>query len=83
MPVAQKQCWCEHGVLQAECVFILKHYFASKSFAAVCRTYTSVYPDKEGPYKTGLTGNKSLVYRKCLSVTSACQVTKSLTLWSN
>jgi hypothetical protein len=32
---------------QAEHVFILEHYFASKLFAAVGEAYSNVYPDKE------------------------------------
>jgi hypothetical protein len=33
-------------------VFILEHYFASKSFAAVREEFSSAYPDKEVPNKT-------------------------------
>jgi hypothetical protein len=33
-------------------VFILRHYFASKSFAAVCETLNNPYPDKDVPNKT-------------------------------
>jgi hypothetical protein len=33
------------------CVFIIEHYFASKSFAAVREALTSVYSDKELPNK--------------------------------
>jgi hypothetical protein len=33
-------------------VFILEHYFASKSFAAVREDFSSAYPDKEVPNKT-------------------------------
>jgi hypothetical protein len=33
-------------------VFILEHYFAYKSFAAVCEAFSSAYPDKEIPNKT-------------------------------
>jgi hypothetical protein len=32
-------------------VFIIEHYFASKSFAAVREALTSVYSDKELPNK--------------------------------
>jgi hypothetical protein len=32
---------------QAELVFIVKHYFASESFAAVREAFSNVYPDKE------------------------------------
>jgi hypothetical protein len=38
--------------LGAESVFILEHYFASKSFAAVREVFRSVYPDKEIPNET-------------------------------
>jgi hypothetical protein len=31
---------------RAERVFILEHYFASKSFAAVHETFSNAYPDK-------------------------------------
>lgn len=34
--------------------FILNHYFASKSFAAVRETYSNAYPDKEIPSKTAI-----------------------------
>jgi hypothetical protein len=37
---------------QAESVFILEHYFASKSFAAVREVFSNVYSDKEVPNKT-------------------------------
>jgi hypothetical protein len=33
-------------------VFILEHYFASKSFAAVREAFSNAYPDKEVPSKT-------------------------------
>jgi hypothetical protein len=45
MPVAQKLCRGEH-------VFILEHYFASKSFAAVREAFSNACPDKEVPNKT-------------------------------
>jgi hypothetical protein len=48
-PVAQKLCWCEHVHSQAERVLILRHYFASKSFAAVCETFSNACPDKKVP----------------------------------
>jgi hypothetical protein len=34
--VAQKLCRCERDLLSGQNVLIFKHYFASKSFAAVC-----------------------------------------------
>jgi hypothetical protein len=37
---------------RAERVFILEHYFASKSFAAVPEAFNNAYPDKEVPNKT-------------------------------
>jgi hypothetical protein len=44
----QKSCAGANMVYsKAECVFILKHYFASKSFAAVCEAFSNVYPDKK------------------------------------
>jgi hypothetical protein len=49
-------------------VFILEHYFASKSFAAVREAFSNSCPDKEVPNKTG---NKISGQKKCLSVTSA------------
>jgi hypothetical protein len=39
---------------RAERVFILEHYFASKSFAAVCEAFSNAYSDKEVPNKTTL-----------------------------
>jgi hypothetical protein len=37
---------------RAERVFILEHYFASKSFAAIRKAFSNAYPDKEVPNKT-------------------------------
>jgi hypothetical protein len=37
---------------RAERVFILEHYFASKSFSAVREAFSNAYPDKEVPNKT-------------------------------
>jgi hypothetical protein len=37
--------------LRAERVFILEHYFASKSFAAVREAFSNAYPDKDVPNK--------------------------------
>jgi hypothetical protein len=37
---------------RAELVFILEHYLASKSFAAVREVFNNAYPDKEVPNKT-------------------------------
>jgi hypothetical protein len=67
--------WAEH-------VFILEHYFSSKSFAAVRDAFSSAYHDKEVLNKTTPpTGNKILGHRICLSVTNAHRVTKQLKLW--
>jgi hypothetical protein len=33
-------------------VFILEHYFASKSFGAIREAFSNAYPDKEVPNKT-------------------------------
>jgi uncharacterized BrkB/YihY/UPF0761 family membrane protein len=49
-PVVRNLCRCKRGVL--EHVFILEHYFASKSFAAVRETFNNAYSDKEVPNKT-------------------------------
>jgi hypothetical protein len=37
---------------RAERVFILEHYFASKSFVAVREAFSNAYPDKEVPNDT-------------------------------
>jgi hypothetical protein len=37
---------------RTERVFILEHYFASKSFVAVREAFSNAYPDKELPNKT-------------------------------
>jgi hypothetical protein len=37
---------------RVELVFILEHYFASKSFAAVREAFSNAYPDNEVPNKT-------------------------------
>jgi hypothetical protein len=42
---------------RAERVFILEHYFASKSLAAVREAFSNAYPDKEVP-NNAPTGNK-------------------------
>jgi hypothetical protein len=63
--------------LLAERVFILEHYFASKSFSAVregCSNY------KEVQNKSIPTGNKISGHSKCLPVTSAHRATKQLKL---
>jgi hypothetical protein len=43
---------------RAEHVFILQHYFALKSFDAVCETISNAYPDKEVPSKITVLGSK-------------------------
>jgi hypothetical protein len=54
MQVAQKLCWCRYGLglFMSRHVFILEHYFMSKSFAAVCEAFSSTYPDEEVLNKT-------------------------------
>jgi hypothetical protein len=37
---------------RAESMFILEHYFASKSFAAFYEAFSNAYPDMEVPNKT-------------------------------
>jgi hypothetical protein len=39
---------------QAACVFILEHYFTSKSFAAFREAFNSAYPDMEVLNKTAV-----------------------------
>jgi hypothetical protein len=39
---------------RAERVFILEHYFASKSLAAVREAFSNAYPDKKVPIKTSI-----------------------------
>jgi hypothetical protein len=43
---------------RAEHVFILEHYFALKSFDAVCETISNAYPGKEVPSKITVLGSK-------------------------
>jgi hypothetical protein len=48
-----KSCTGENTVYsQAEHVFILKHYFSTKSYAAVREVFSNAYPDKEVPNET-------------------------------
>jgi hypothetical protein len=60
---------------RAERVFILEHYFSSKSLAGVREECSNVYPNKEVPI-----GNKISGHSKCLSVTSAHRETKQMKL---
>jgi hypothetical protein len=62
----QKLCRCEHSVFTNRTCFILEHYFASKSFAAVREAFSNAYHDTEEPNKITPTGNKILGHRKCL-----------------
>jgi hypothetical protein len=63
----RKRCAGENMVYsQAERVFILEHYFASKSFAAVPEAFSNVYPDKEVPNKTTI--HKLVTFRGTGSV---------------
>jgi hypothetical protein len=39
-------------------VFVVKHYFASKSFAAVCEAFSITYPDKKYWIRQQYTDNK-------------------------
>jgi hypothetical protein len=52
---------------RAERMFILEHYFVSKSFAVVREAFSSAYPDSEGTNMTTAhsTGNKTSEHRKC------------------
>jgi hypothetical protein len=50
--VAQKLCRWENGVFRSRCMFILKHYFALKSFAAIRETFIYANRDKKVPNKT-------------------------------
>jgi hypothetical protein len=67
---------------RAERVFILEHYFASKSSVDVREAFSNAYRDKEVPNKTTKkpTGNKMSGNRKCLFLTSDHRVTKQLKL---
>jgi hypothetical protein len=51
---------------RAERVFILEHYFASKSFAAVREAFSSAHPDKELPSETTINRLKIAVF--CLLI---------------
>jgi hypothetical protein len=75
----QKNCAGANMVYSRECVFILEHYFASKSFAAVREAFSNVYPDKEVPNKTTV-HREVTTFRKILSVTNAHRATKQLKL---
>jgi hypothetical protein len=52
MSLAQRLCRCKHGVFASRTVFILEHYFAPKSFAAVREEFSNAYPDKGVQNKT-------------------------------
>jgi hypothetical protein len=52
--VSWKLCSSEHGVFTSRTVFILEHYFASKSFAVVREAFSNVYRDKKVPNKTSI-----------------------------
>jgi hypothetical protein len=62
-------------------VFILEHYFTSKSCAVICEAFSNAYADKkvQNKYKNTPNGNIS-VHRMSLSVTSAHRATKQLKL---
>jgi hypothetical protein len=62
---------------QAERVFILENYFASKSFAAAREVFNNVYPDKEAPNKTTIHRLvtkcwRMLVFEKAVDVFCIC-----------
>jgi acyl carrier protein phosphodiesterase len=48
----KSQAGAKRVCLRRECVFILEHFFASKSFDAVREAFSNAYPDKELPNKT-------------------------------
>jgi hypothetical protein len=52
MPVAQKLCWCKHGVFTSRMRVHSLTLLLSKSFAALRKTCRNVYSDKEVPSNT-------------------------------
>jgi hypothetical protein len=52
MSVEQSCAGVNNVYSRAERMFILEHYFAPTSFAAVRETFSNAYPDKEVPKKT-------------------------------
>jgi hypothetical protein len=46
-------------------VFILAHYFATKSFAAVHEAFSNAFPDEEVLNMITVTGNKISGHGKC------------------
>jgi hypothetical protein len=69
-PVAGKLCRSENGVSysRAERAFVLEHYFAWKSFAAVLEACGNAYPNKKVPSKATIhrVVTKIRKHRKCL-----------------
>jgi rRNA maturation protein Rpf1 len=66
---------------RAERVFILEHYFASKSFPAVREAFSSAYPDKDVPNMTTIHRLVTKFRRQeVFAVTSAHRVTKQMKL---
>jgi hypothetical protein len=61
---------------RAERVFILEHYFASKSFAAVREAFSNAYSDKEVSNKTTIHRlvkfRLMLVFEKAVNIFSIC-----------
>jgi hypothetical protein len=54
-PVAQKLCGWEYGVFASRTyIFILEHFFLSKSSAALREAFRNAYRDKEVPSKTAV-----------------------------
>jgi hypothetical protein len=51
-PVARNCAGANMVYSRTERVFVLEHYFASKSFIAVHEAFRNAYPDEEVPNKT-------------------------------
>lgn len=54
--------------LQAECVFILEHYLISKSSAAVFKTFSNVYTNKEVPTICQNRKEEAFVFKKVVDI---------------
>jgi hypothetical protein len=50
-PVAQKLCWCKHGVFTSRTCIHSQTLITWKSSAAVREAFSNAYPDKEVPDK--------------------------------
>jgi hypothetical protein len=67
------------GVFTSRTLFILKHYFASKSFSAAREAFSNAYTDREVQNKTTiylLVPNNISGRRKCLCVTNSHRATR-------